>query len=340
MPRLPVTKRFVSTSGARIYRIPCDVLPDLSGRVYLVLGAGPPTLVDTGSGEERAIRQVLAGLETVRTEFNEPVRPGDIERILITHAHIDHFGGLWELLRHTKAEVAVHALDRRRITAFAEREVLAHHALARFTKQAGVEPERQPEVLQAFAHASGNPRSVPVDFLLGDGEELDGLRIVHTPGHSPGHVCIAVGNVLLAGDHILARTVPWLWPESVAAYTGLGHYLDSLDKVLRLDGIEIALGGHEPPIRDVPKRIREIRETHLRRLDRVLDILEKAGRPLSVREITEQMYSSQKGFHAMLALTDVGARVEHLDQRGHLAIANVDEVDSQPDPVCRYEPAR
>lgn len=340
MPRLPATKRFVSANGARIYRIPCEVLPDLSGRVYLVVGAGPPTLVDTGSGEEPAIRQVLAGLETVRREFNEPVRLGDVKRILITHAHIDHFGGLWELLRHTQAEVGVHALDRRRITAFAEREVLAHRALARFTKQAGVEPERRPEVLQAFAHASGDPRSVPVDFLLGDGEELDGLRFVHTPGHSPGHVCIAVGDVLLAGDHILARTVPWLWPESVAAYTGLGHYLDSLEEVRRLAGIEIALGGHEPPVRDIPKRIREIHQTHHRRLDRVLDILEKAGRPLSVQEISDEMYSSQKGFHAMLALTDVGARVEHLDQRGCLEIANLDEVDSRPEPVYRYRPAR
>ena len=301
-----------------------------------MLDAGPPTLIDAGSGEDESIRHVLQGLEAVRTEFHEPVRLSDVKRILITHAHIDHFGGLRELLRETKAEVAVHALDSRQMTAYEERAVLANRALARFLRQAGVEPERQTEVLRAFGYGAGRPRSVPVDFLLVDGQELEGLRVVHTPGHSPGHVCIAVGDILISGDHILARTVPWQWPESVAAHTGLSHYLDSLEKVRRLGGIEIALGGHEPPVRDIPKRIGQIWDTHQRRLDRLLEILGKAARPLTVSEITERMYSRQEGFHAMLALTDVGARVEYLDQRGQLAIANLDEVQSQREPVYRY----
>jgi hypothetical protein len=41
----------------------------------------------------------------------------------------------------------------------------------------------------------------------------------------------------------------------------------------------------------------------------------------------------------MLALTDVGARVEYLDQRGHLAIANLDDVEGDAVPVYRYRPA-
>src|SRR3989304_6394705 len=141
MPYLPAVKRFVSASGARVYRIPCDALPNLAGRVYRVLDAGPPTLIDAGSGEDESIRHVLQGLEAVRTEFHEPVRLSDVKRILITHAHIDHFGGLRELLRETKAEVAVHALDSRPMTAYEERAGLAHRALARVLRQAGGEPE-------------------------------------------------------------------------------------------------------------------------------------------------------------------------------------------------------
>lgn len=339
MPHLPAVKRFVSDTGARVYRIPCDAFPGLSTRVYLVLDAGPPTLVDVGSGEGESIGQVLRGFDTVRREFGEPVRLTDVRRILITHAHVDHFGGLWELTRQTGAEVGVHALDRRLIADYAERAVVANHALGCFLKRAGVEPERQAGVIRAFGYTSDRVRSVPVDFALGDGEQLDGLRFVHAPGHSPGHVCIAVGDVLLAGDHVLARTVPQQWPESTAACTGLGHYLDSLEKVRRLGHFEVTLGGHEPPIHDLPKRIDEIHQTHRRRLDRLLDVLAKAPRPLTIDEITERMYSRQEGFYAMLALTDVGARVEHLDQRGRLAIANLDEVEGDEIPVYRYRPA-
>ena len=51
------------------------------------------------------------------------------------------------------------------------------------------------------------------------------------------------------------------------------------------------------------------------------------------------MYGRPEGLYAMLALTDVGARVEYLDQRGELAIANADDVRSEESPVYRYRPA-
>ncbi len=340
MPHLPPVKRFVSHGGARVYRIPFEAFPGLTGRVYLVLDAGPPTLVDAGTGEGKSTGQVLDGLRTVRREFGEAVRLADVRRILVTHAHVDHFGGLAELVGRTKAEVGVHSLDRRQIEAYDERAAVANHAMACFLKRAGVAPERRQPVIEAFGYRPGRVRSVPVDFAPCDGGRLDGLRFVHTPGHSPGHVCIVVDDdVLLAGDHVLARTVPQQWPESTAPYTGLGHYLDSLEKVGRLDRVEVALGGHEPPVRDLPKRIDEIRQTHHRRVDRLLRILARAPHPLTIDEITEQMYSHQEGIYAMLALADVGSRVEYLDQRGRLAIANLDEVAGHDHQVYRYRPA-
>ena len=171
---------------------------------------------------------------------------------------------------------------------------------------------------------------------MADGEDLDGLRIIHTPGHSPGHVCIGVGNILLSADHILARTVPQQWPESVAAYTGLGHYLDSLEKIERMPGFELTLAAHEQAIHDLYGRIETIRGAHVRRLDRLLDMLAAASGPLSIDEITGQLYPEVTGFRAVLAITDVGSRVEYLHQRGRLAVANLDEVEREQNAVCRY----
>ena len=81
MPVLPPVKKFLSNLGVRIYQIPCQVFETLSARVYLLLGAGPPTLVDAGSSLKSSIRQILAGVETVRDEFGERVGLGDIRRI-------------------------------------------------------------------------------------------------------------------------------------------------------------------------------------------------------------------------------------------------------------------
>src|SRR5262249_30099360 len=90
-PVLPEVRRFESSTGVRIYRITCDAFPGLTTNIYLLLEAGPLTLVDTGTGFGDANQQLLEGIEKVKSEFGEPVSVGDIRRIIITHGHIDHF---------------------------------------------------------------------------------------------------------------------------------------------------------------------------------------------------------------------------------------------------------
>ena len=93
-PVLPEVRRFDAAGGARIYRITCEAFPGLAVHVYLLLEAGEPTIIDAGSGFGAANEQLLAGLERVRGEFDETATLADVRRIIITHGHIDHFGGL------------------------------------------------------------------------------------------------------------------------------------------------------------------------------------------------------------------------------------------------------
>jgi glyoxylase-like metal-dependent hydrolase (beta-lactamase superfamily II) len=336
MPGLPPVKQFVSNTGVRVYRIPCQVFETLTARVYLLLGAGPPTLVDAGSGLGHSSRQILGGIETVRSQFSETTGITDIRRIIVSHGHVDHIGGLSDLCGATGAQVAVHALDRMAVTSHREYVAVGNSRLNVFFRTSGVDSVRRAGLLK-ISHYVGTPvEGVEVGLTLADEQDLDGLQIIHTPGHSPGHICIGIGNILLSADHILAQTVPQQWPESTAPFTGLGHYLDSLEKIRRMPGFELTLAAHERPIHDLYGRIASIRAAHTRRLDRLLDLLGKADRPLSVDEITTHSYPEVTGFRALLAITDVGSRVEYLHQRGQLAVANLDEVQRAEEPVYRY----
>lgn len=336
MTQLPEIERFVSSTGVRIYRIPCQVFPSLLGYVHLLLGAGPPTLVDTGSGFQDSTKQVLAGLEAVHSRFGEAMQLADIGRIIITHGHIDHFGGLAELAALTKAEVAIHALDRRVLTAYEERVIVVTKALRVYLHRCGVPAEEQEALVEMYVFSKKHMHSVRVDRTLADGEELDGLRFVHAPGHCPGQVCIGVGDVLLSADHVLERTTPHQSPESIMPYTGLGHFLESLAKVRALTGFATVLGGHEGPFTDLHGRIDKIFASHQRKLDRVRSFLADADQALTIRELTRKTYPKTEGFHQLLALEEVGAHVEYLDQRGELAVDNLEEVERGDNPPLRY----
>jgi glyoxylase-like metal-dependent hydrolase (beta-lactamase superfamily II) len=334
---LPEVRRFESNTGARIYRITCDAFPGFAANIYLLLECGPPTIVDTGSGFGDANDQLLAGLDKVRSEFGETVALADVRRIVITHGHIDHFGGLGFLHgRIPEAEIVIHQLDARILTAFEERVEVATKAIRNFLQSAGVGGTLLQGFIDVYDYSKQNMHSLPVGRTLVDHQELDGMRFIHAPGHCPGQVCIAVGDVLLSADHVLPGISPHQAPESIMPYTGLGHYLESLDKVGRMGGFDLALGGHGEPIKDVYKRIAEIRQGHERKLQKVLSIIQGAPEPLTVDEISRQLYVHVKGFHVLLAIEEVAAHVEYLYQHNRLAIANLDEYRREENPPIRY----
>lgn len=336
MTQLPPIECFKSSSGARIYRLPVEVFPSFIAFCYVILDAGVPTLVDTGSAYGSSNDHLLQGIAALRDEFGESIEVRDLKRILITHGHIDHFGGLSFMVEQTGAQVGIHELDRRILTAYEERVIVATKDLRVYLERAGVKPELRASVIEMYGFSKKHVRSVQVDFLLREDTPIDGMQFIHAPGHCPGQVCIVLGDVMLSADHVLARISPHQAPESITHYTGLGHYLDSLDKVRKVEGITLALGGHEEPIHDLYGRIDAIKASHQRKLERVLDIIRSANTPCTISDISKAMYPNRHGYDVLLALEEVGAHVEYLYQHGYLAVANLDEVEREDNPALCY----
>jgi glyoxylase-like metal-dependent hydrolase (beta-lactamase superfamily II) len=333
---LPAILRFDSSTGARIYRIPVEAFPEFIAYCYLILDSGQPILVDTGSGYGNSNEHLLQGLAALRADFGESLALSDISRVLITHGHIDHFGGLAFILEQTNAQVGIHELDRRVLTNYEERVIIATKDLRVYLERAGVRPDIRANLMEMYGFAKKHVRSVNVDFSLDEETPLDGMGFIHVPGHCPGQVCILIGDVLLSADHILSRTTPHQAPESITHYTGLGHYLEALAKIQRMDGIRLALAGHEDPIENVYERIEAIHASHQRKLERVLDIIKNAAQPCTISHISKAMYPDRHGYDILLALEEVGAHVEYLYQHGRLAVCNLDEVEREDNPALRY----
>lgn len=332
------TERFESNTGVRIYRVPCEAFPGFTAYVHLAIGAGPPTLIDTGSGFGPCNEQITRGIEGLRDKFAEQITLADIGRIVITHGHIDHFGGLSHLVEKTGAEVAIHGLDRGVIDAFDERVLLGKRGVSAFFARAGIPLERRDELLGMYSFSKAHVKGARVHRVLADGDRLDGLEFIHTPGHCPGQVCVAIGDILLTADHVLPHTTPHLSPESIFRSTGLAHFFASLDRVRARTEFRLALGGHEAPFTNLTTRIDEIRDSHLRKLDRVRAAIECSPAPPTAYEITISMYPRVSGFNQLLAIEQVGAQVEFLHEHGQARVANLDELEAGPHVGIRYRP--
>ncbi|UCG51315.1 MAG: MBL fold metallo-hydrolase [Candidatus Latescibacterota bacterium] len=161
------------------------------GWTHLIETASGLVLVDAGS----------PGKQSKMFRYLEKLGRDDLRLIIITHAHLDHYGSALAIGRSTDAPIAIHRED---ADAMAKAET--HLGLVRGW---GKFVERTMPLVERYL----SPEPTQADLLLGDGERLDrfGLdaQILHTPGHTPGSLTLLVdGGLAFVGDLASTRGRP------------------------------------------------------------------------------------------------------------------------------------
>jgi glyoxylase-like metal-dependent hydrolase (beta-lactamase superfamily II) len=326
MSRPPVFATFESSSGARVQRLPVEAFPNLWANLYLVHSGDVLALIDSGSGSDKSNKDLQHGFEVAGYHFS------DLTHILLTHGHIDHYGGLSFLRERTQAQIGLHELDWQTVSHHEARLAVMSHRLDDFLAGAGIPSERRVELLNMYRFTKALYRSVSVDFTYEACEmEVGPFELVHIPGHCPGHVAIKLDDLVFCGDLVLEHITPHQSPEELTPFMGVRHYLESLSVLERwASGARLVLNGHDEPISDLPARIADTREHLSRRVDQTLAA---ASEPCTLAEITEQVYGAMGGYNALLVIEKIGAYVEYLYQRGLLDITNFDELENGKKPV-------
>jgi glyoxylase-like metal-dependent hydrolase (beta-lactamase superfamily II) len=335
---MPQIKHLKAANGVQIFRLPLRVFPGYVGYAHLVDCGGSLALVDVGSGFGSSDADLIEGLEAVHDQFGIPVSIDRIRLIIITHGHIDHFGGLRHLKKLApQARIAAHELTVPVLLNHHERVLVTGRAMEDFLCRAGVPEECLLGLLNLFMVSKQAFPRWRVDITLRDGDLVsDAFRVVHVPGHAPGLIMLQAADVLLTADHILPDTSVALAPESIMPYTGVGHYVESLNKALRLEEVRLAAGGHEAVMNDFYPVAERTLAAALGKVEQVLD---QYDQPRTVYQVARQIYGQMDGYGALLKLEQTGARVEYLHQRGLLVIDNLEALEADHRTALYYRRA-
>ena len=329
MATVQESTQFLTSSGARIQQLQLEAFPNFWANSYLVWVGDWVVLVDSGSGSESSNANLEQGMIAAGVSFS------DLTHILLTHGHIDHYGGLVNLRERTKAQIGVHELDLGTITTHEVRLIILSRKLENFLIQAGIPFERRAELLRMYRFTKALYRSVEVDFTYEAHDmQIGPFELIHVPGHCPGHVALKLDDVVFCGDLVLEHVTPHQSPEELTPFMGIHHYLDSLSIFGHwADSASLILNGHNAPITNLPDRIAHVRANLSRRIDQTLEALFE---PRTLIQVTEQVYGAMNGYNGLLVIEKIGAYVEYLLQRGLVEIVNPDELEDDPQAAIKY----
>jgi glyoxylase-like metal-dependent hydrolase (beta-lactamase superfamily II) len=233
---------------------------------------GGVAIVDAGWPTDDAWEALTAGLDTCGFDV------ADVRAVLVTHMHPDHYGLAGRVREASGAWVGMHPAD----SALLERRYDSVDDLIDKQRQmmaaSGVPADELPELSEASMGIRQFMSSVQPDVALEDGTDLDlpgwHLRVVWTPGHSPGHVCFyeTERRLLLSGDHVLPRITSNISAHPQQRDSPLADFFDSLQKVQALDVGEV-LPAHEYRFRGLAARVAQLTEHHGARLAEIEDAL-------------------------------------------------------------------
>ncbi len=318
-----------------LFRIPLPLLGDAlrAVNVYAFLdGAGGDGvgLIDSGWAIPSAHRQLRESLAAIDRRIE------DIQRILVTHVHRDHYTEAVQLRREFGSRVGLGQGERTSLEiAMSPREVPWEAQLSKLRSQGAAVLADEIAVHLRTETMTGDEWEEPDDWLAPGETELSGrrLRAIATPGHTQGHLVFhdADRALLFAGDHVLPGITPSIGFESAPSINPLGDFLTSLATVRAIPDARL-LPAHGAVTDSVHARVDELAAHHDVRLA-ATELAVRAGASTAFEVAVllrwtrrERDFDELDRFNQMLAINETSAHLLLLASRGQITSTVLDDV--------------
>ena len=296
--------------------------PFMVGRVNCYLIEDDPlTLIDCGPNSGKALDE----LERALSEHDRRIE--DLERIVITHQHMDHLGLVDIVARRSGAEVCTLDLLAPVIENFSRHAERDDQLAETLMLRHGI-PDDVVVALRAVSRmARGWGGATAVSRRLADGGRLEfatrSFEVLHRPGHSPSDTVFfdAQDGTLVAGDHLLRHissnpliSRPLDGSDEHARPRALVTYIGSLRRTREMP-VRLVLPGHGEPFSGHAELIDERFAMHERRARKIRGLL---AEPMSAHQIAQALWGTVAVTQAFLTLSEVLGHVDLLLDRGEV----------------------
>jgi glyoxylase-like metal-dependent hydrolase (beta-lactamase superfamily II) len=246
----------------------------------------------------------------------------DVDRIFITHSHVDHCGFAGRIKEISGAHIYLSQIEFEAITR-AHRDPRKIHSIGHFWRSYGLDEKTIVTfgaVLDAFTTATAQ---FTTNHFLKDEELIRiGNRtfcVLFTPGHTRGHICFFLPEeqILLAGDCILPHITPNLSPDfTCPSFLPLENFIGSLKWIGALP-VHTVYPAHGEPFKNLKGRVEEIIEHHIQRKDLTLQSVTRNHQMPA--EISKKIFGdSLSGFDTGLALNETYVHLLQLEKEGRV----------------------
>ena len=260
-------------TGVHQLRIPFPEGIERFTNAYVIEGNRGSILVDCGWDSSEAIWAFREELRVERLSFE------DINWVVVTHVHPDHFGLAAKLRELCGAKIVMHRADAELIHArYVDYAGLVEDT-GKMLLSEGVPADEADEMRESSVWAAQFVTAAEPDVVVEDGDTVSNgtfqLEVLHTPGHTPGHICLYDPRKrrLFCGDVILFDAIPHVGVHPQSGGDPVGDYMQSLE-YLGQKSVSFVFPGHGPVFNSLGIRTEEILRLLEARQRQVLEVLE------------------------------------------------------------------
>lgn len=289
--------------------------------IYILAGKNG-LIYDAGYGDKKTVSYLISQIQKIREQFKEKGEEFNLNRILPSHSHPDHFSGL-KLLRE-KLNIKI-LLTKKMANSIADRE--------KYLRSFDInEPQEHLKVKFSFGEKVMRkimrflyPRIYGLKFIKHPDEiieensylEINGeqWQIFPSPGHAVDHISLynEEKGILFSGDNILRTITTWLGPPN----SDIEDYVDSIKHIQKLPHLKLVLSAHGSPITNPRERIKEILKHREEREKEVTELIEEQPeKGLTLSELLKLLYPGASSSFYQVARGWVVLTIQLLEKKG------------------------